>query len=236
MQAVVRSIYTPVMHDLPILYSFRRCPYAIRARMAVAAASVTVELREVVLKYKPPEMLTVSGKGTVPVLLLPDRTVVDESLDVMRWALEQSDPEGWLLNDGELDQLALIERNDGDFKHWLDKYKYCERFPEHPQSWYRSRCEDFLCSLNTVLASREYLSGKSPGFTDAAVFPFVRQFAGVDREWFDRSSYAALGTWLRELLDWQIFLAVMDKHPPWAIGQTPVVFGPGPYREMPTFS
>ncbi|MFK7829283.1 MAG: glutathione S-transferase [Congregibacter sp.] len=229
------------MSQLPILYSFRRCPYAIRARMAIASSGVSVELREVMLKNKPADMLAASQKGTVPVLQLPDGSVVDESIDVMLWALKQADPQAWLpacANDPDLTpapilapslsptSAAWIRENDGSFKAWLDKYKYADRFPEHDAAWYRSQAEGFLQALDRQLSASPWLSGDNMGFADVAVFPFIRQFAGVDQHWFECSPYRALRSWLTLLLGSALFAAVMEKHPPWFHGQASLVFPP----------
>lgn len=212
------------MNDYPILYSFRRCPYAIRARMALAYASVPVELREVLLKDKPRPMLEASPKGTVPVLILNDGSVIDESIDVMHWALNQNDPEHWVTEKSSHDRDALVTENDGSFKTCLDRYKYADRHPEHPAHHYREEACRFLQELESRLADSPWLSGKEKGFADIAVFPFIRQFAGVDRAWFDQSPYPHLRHWLNGLLGHPLFKAVMAKHTPWKPGQARVVF------------
>ena len=176
---------------LPILYSFRRCPYAIRARMAIYYASITVELREVSLANKPQQMLALSPKGTVPVLQLPNK-VLDESLDVIHWALRQSDSDGWLRPELQSQTETLIESNDNDFKAWLDKYKYWERFPQQPQLYYRERAEEFIALLENLLEKHRFLLGQTLSVADIAIFPFIRQFAFVDKEWFDSAPYPNL--------------------------------------------
>ena len=163
----------------PILYSFRRCPYAIRARLALAVSGTRGELREVKLSAKPQAMLDASPKGTVPVLVLPGGTMLDESLDIMRWALANRDPEGWLTRD----DAALIAMNDGPFKHDLDRFKYPERYGADPRAHSESGLA-FLRELDGRLAAAGQLCGPVRGLTDAAIMPFVRQFAAVDREWF----------------------------------------------------
>lgn len=211
------------MHAIPTLYSFRRCPYAIRARMALADAQVTVELREVLLKAKPQAMLEASAKGTVPVLVLPDDSVIDESLEVMRWALAQSDPHAWSEGASSAEALKLIERNDGEFKYWLDRYKYAVRYPEHPMAWYREQAEAFLQELNATLEPQPWLAGPAMGFVDVAIFPFVRQFAGVEPQWFAESPYESLRAWLERLLREPLFEAVMKKYPLWEPGAAPLL-------------
>ena len=200
---------------LPILYSFRRCPYAIRARMAVRYAGVEVELREVLLKDKPEAMLSVSSKGTVPVLVLSDGQVLDESYDVMRWALNQQDLDQWRSDQLETEIDELIRLNDGEFKTHLDHYKYFDRFPMQSMEHYRSQAEKFLAVLEEKLTTQKYLLSESISLADVAIFPFVRQFAFVDKDWFDNSSYPKLKCWLNSFLNSALFLAVMEKHSIW---------------------
>lgn len=192
-----------------VLYSFRRCPYAMRARMALRYSGVAVQIIEVSLKTKPAEMLALSPKGTVPVLSVDGR-VVDESLAIMRWALAQNDPEGWLLGDDEATQ-ALIDENDQGFKHQLNRYKYAERYPEQPMEHYRAEGEVFLSKLEGLLAQREYLLAGHLSLADVALAPFVRQFAHVDREWFGRAPYPRLQAWLQRFLELPLFIAIMAK-------------------------
>ena len=192
-----------------VLYSFRRCPYAMRARMALRYSGVAVQIIEVSLKAKPAEMLVLSPKGTVPVLSVDGR-VVDESLAIMRWALAQNDPEGWLLEDDGATQ-ALIEENDQGFKYQLDRYKYAERYPEQPMEHYRAEGEVFLSKLEGLLAQREYLLAGHLSLADVALAPFVRQFAHVDREWFGRAPYPRLQAWLQRFLESPLFIGVMAK-------------------------
>ncbi|WP_421523011.1 glutathione S-transferase [Pseudomonas yamanorum] len=192
-----------------VLYSFRRCPYAMRARMALRYSGVAVQIIEVSLKAKPAEMLALSPKGTVPVLSVDGR-VIDESLAIMGWALAQSDPEGWLLEDDGATQ-ALIEENDQGFKYQLDRYKYAERYPEQPMEQYRAEGEVFLSKLEGLLAQREYLLAGHLSLADVALAPFVRQFAHVDREWFGRAPYPRLQAWLQRFLESPLFIATMAK-------------------------
>jgi len=192
-----------------VLYSFRRCPYAMRARMALRYSGAAVQIIEVSLKAKPAEMLALSPKGTVPVLSVDGR-VVDESLAIMRWALAQNDPEGWLLEDDGATQ-ALIEENDQGFKYQLDRYKYAERYPEQPMEHYRAEGEVFLSKLEGLLAQREYLLAGHLSLADVALAPFVRQFAHVDREWFGRAPYPRLQAWLQRFLESPLFIAIMAK-------------------------
>ncbi len=198
------------MPSLPLLFSFRRCPYAMRARLAIAVSGIEVKLHEVDLKAKPERMLLLSPKGTVPVLELPDGRVLDESLDIMLWAFHQHDPLGML--DGFSDEAgALIRRNDNEFKRVLDCYKYPERYPEFSALYYRQSGEIFLRDLNAKLEQNVYLLEDKPGITDLAVVPFIRQFAQVDRAWFDASPYAALRAWLDKWVASEVFVSVMRK-------------------------
>jgi glutathione S-transferase len=208
------------MSDLPILYSFRRCPYAMRARMAVAVSSMRVEIREVVLRDKPAEMLEISPKGTVPVLLLPNGQVIEESLDIMRWALAQNDPENWLVHVDE----DLISTNDGPFKQALDRYKYPHRFGLADGLMYRDATLVHLAELNNRLADCAFLGGAERGFTDIALLPFVRQFAATDRAWFNAQPLPALQSWLTSLTQSELFAAIMTRYPQWRAGDAPTIF------------
>jgi len=198
------------MVEAPILYSFRRCPYAMRARMALAVSNTQVRLREVVLKDKPEEMTQASSKGTVPVLLIDDK-VLDESLDVMHWALKQSDPENWLA----AKDAQLIEQADGPFKHHLDRYKYATRYEDADPEQHRAEGFDFLKTINTRLTDSLYLHGDSRGFTDIAIFPFVRQFRIADPVWFDAAPIPNVQEWLTTLTNTDLFTSVMKKYSPW---------------------
>jgi len=199
----------------PILYSFRRCPFAIRARMTLNYAALGVELREVLLRDKPPSMLIASPKGTVPILILPDGSVIDESIEVMRWALTRNDPDHWWREDMATEINTLVEENDLVFKRHLDHYKYADRYPAHPQEFYRDEAEKFLSQLEHRLVLKRYLMDDQLTFPDVAVFPFVRQFAFVDKTWFDQAPYPKLQAWLQSFLDSELFSAVMKKFPVW---------------------
>lgn len=204
----------------PILYSFRRCPYAVRARLAIRVSGLPVVLREVKLAKKPEALLACSPKGTVPVLRLPTGEVIDESLDIMRWALEQRDPDGWLRGQN----ASLIEVNDGEFKRHLDHYKYADRFPEQSMACYRQQAEDFIGMLEQQLHAMPFLSGERCGLADMAIFPFIRQFAFVDKAWFDQSEYTQLQVWLQGLLNGPLFLSAMDKYAPWQPDDETIIF------------
>ncbi|WP_127113073.1 glutathione S-transferase [Shimia sediminis] len=206
----------------PILYSFRRCPYAIRARLAVASAGVTVELREVVLRDKAPEFLATSPSGTVPCLVAGD-TVIDESLDVMKWALGRSDPEALL--DMPEEGHALIETTDGPFKTALDRYKYHTRHADVDPADERAKASAFLAALETHLDGNDWLFGTHPSLADFAILPFVRQFAFVDKLWFDAQPWPNLSRWLERFIASDRFLAVFRKYPKWQNGD-PVTYFP----------
>lgn len=192
-----------------LLYSFRRCPYAMRARLALRYSGVPVQIVEVSLKAKPAEMLALSPKGTVPVLCVGGR-VIEESLEIMQWALAQHDPDDWLLQ-GDPRVLDLITENDQVFKHHLNRYKYAERYPEQPMEHYRAEGEVFLQTLEGLLAGNDYLLAEHLSLADVALAPFVRQFAHVDREWFAGTPYRQLQAWLQRFLESPLFTAVMAK-------------------------
>ena len=195
----------------PRLYTYRRCPYAIRSRLALYQAKIDYEPIEISLRHKSTEFLALSPKGTVPVLVDIDGAVIEESLEIMLWALSQHDPECWLLND-ENASRKLIDENDFNFKKNLDRYKYADRFPEHSKEYYRSECEIFLNLLNDKLQSNNYLMAERISLADAAIFPFVRQFSLVDEDWFLNSKYQELKKWLYNLINTQMFQEVMRKH------------------------
>jgi len=199
----------------PILYSFRRCPYAMRARLAIDASEVCVEIREILLRDKPKQMLQASAKGTVPVLVLPNSEVIDESLDIMFWALQQNDKWKLLKEDTLAEAKSLIERNDNEFKPRLDLYKYAARFPEKTEQEYHSDCEFFLKDLEERLTINKFLLSDNKTIADIAVFPFIRQFAFVDKNWFDDSSYKNLKAWLEMHFNDEAFKRVMVKREVW---------------------
>ncbi|MGP5567742.1 glutathione S-transferase, partial [Pseudomonas helleri] len=179
-----------------VLYSFRRCPYAMRARMALRYSGVPLSIVEVSLKAKPAEMLALSPKGTVPVLVCADGRVIEQSLEIMHWALAQYDPDNWL----GPDSAALIEENDQVFKVNLDRYKYAIRYPEQPMEHYRAQGAAFLQRLEMMLEQTPYLAGDTLSLADIALAPFVRQFAHVDRDWFEQAPYPRLNAWLERFL------------------------------------
>ncbi|WP_258571144.1 glutathione S-transferase [Flavimaribacter sediminis] len=212
--------------QLPVLYSFRRCPYAMRARLALRSAGITVELREVVLKDKAPEFLAASPSATVPCLVLPGAPAIDESLDIMVWSLRQSDPEDLLDPPiGTLDDmLDLIAELDGPFKRSLDRYKYETRFSDADPVEERNKAGRFLEKLDALLKGRPWLFGDRPSLADLASLPFVRQFANVDREWFDGQDWPDLIGWLDRFLESRRFSAIMTRYPKWKAGDPTTLF------------
>jgi len=211
---------------LPIFYSFRRCPYAMRARLALQYSGVKVELREIVLNDKPEEILSLTKEATVPVLQLPDGRVIDESWDIMLWAIRQNDPDSWL-GEGEsrlFDAEIMVEMNDFSFKTDLDHYKYADRYPEHPMEYYRSMGEEYLQDLEDALTGSRCLLGETLSIADIAIFPFIRQFAFVDKDWFDQAPYPKLQVWLQTFLDSNLFDSIMLKFPAWTQGDEAIIF------------
>lgn len=198
------------MHAPPILYSFRRCPYAMRGRMALIASGVAYEHREILLCDKPAAMLAASPKGTVPVLVLANGQVIDESIDIMRWALGQNDPEGWTA----AVEPSLVADYDGAFKHHLDRYKYAARYGEDPLM-HRAAGLVTLFQLDARFTDQDYLGGSARGFGDIAILPFVRQFAGVDPAWFESHAPQKLRRWLERLISSELFGRAMIRHPLW---------------------
>ncbi|ERL54352.1 Glutathione S-transferase [Psychrobacter aquaticus CMS 56] len=195
-----------------------------RARLGLLFAELPVELREITLKNKPEQMLAISPKGTVPVLQLLDGSVIEESIEIMMWALEQQDPQG-LLDEEVLSQAnALIEQNDNEFKHWLDRYKYADRHLEMTQTEYRQRGEVFLQVLEELLNKNIYLLGDSVTIADISIMPFVRQFAHVDRDVFYSLPYPKLQQWLKCWLAHALFIQAMTKFQPWQEGDESVIF------------
>jgi glutathione S-transferase len=212
---------------VPVLYSFRRCPFAIRARLAIHASRQTVELREVILRNKPEAMLLASPKGTVPILLLSEGRVVDESLDIMTWSLKQADPEGWLpeRQDDQLRFDELLARNDGSFKMALDRYKYPNRFEGADPHQARDDGARFIRDLDACLQNGQFLLGQRFSLADAAILPFIRQYAHVDRDWFYHQSWKAVIAWLDAFKESERFLSVMIKIPVWQQGTKGAAFG-----------
>lgn len=210
------------MAQLPILWTFRRCPYAIRARLAIASAAIKVELREIQLKNKPVPFLEVSASATVPALTVGGQAI-DESLEIMVWALKQNDPERLLNMPGSA--WELIATNDGPFKVALDHTKYASRYPELDKNTERDKAVAILVELDERLGDKSWLFGDRPTLADYAIIPFVRQFANTDRDWFNKQPWSALIAWLDRFLESDAFAKVMVKYKPWSEVATPVWFG-----------
>lgn len=191
-----------------------------RGRMGIYASGMKVYLREIVLRDKPEHMLEISPKGTVPVLMLQDGKVIDESLDILKYALGKNDPLG-LTNTNGAKADNLIHLNDNTFKYALDRYKYPNRYPDEDCSHMRERGEEFLKTLEALLTNQKFLCGDTVSYADIAIFPFIRQFANVDREWFNALPYPALHQWLKDRLESDLFASIMKKYKPWnETGQT----------------
>lgn len=211
------AVMTTAEPELPVLYSFRRCPYAMRARLAIKVSGIRCELREVALKQKPQAMLTLSPKATVPVLALTDGTVLEQSLDIMDWALRINDPHAWLIPEHDtVDGMrALVSAFDNAFKHHLDRYKYASRFPETVADQERDAAARLLAPLEARLLEGAYLFGNRQSLADIAIAPFIRQFANTDRDWFDHQPWPRLLYWLNAFTESPLFASIMDKYPPW---------------------
>ncbi|WP_298627899.1 glutathione S-transferase [uncultured Legionella sp.] len=195
----------------PILYTFRRCPYAIRARMILAYSKIKVEQREVDLKNKPQELLDASAKGTVPVLIMGNGQVLDESMEIIRWSLNNSDPEHWFSKELQNAGDELIYINDTHFKPILDNYKYPQKSEKKDPYYYREQAETYLEQLDSLLKINNYLLASHISYADVAIFPFIRQFCMVDKEWFEHSQYKHLQVWLNNFLKSELFLSIMEK-------------------------
>lgn len=202
----------------PILYSFRRCPYAMRARLAIRASGIDVELREVVLRDKPDAFLAVSDSATVPCLVI-ERGAIDESLDIMKWALGQHDPHGWL--DMPAEGVDWIMRADGPFKDALDRTKYAPRYPGCDPLCERDKAMAFLLALEAQLDG--WIFGRET-LSDMAILPFVRQFAFIDKDWFDAQPLPQVQDWLARFLECPAFTDIMAKYPQWQDGDSPTAF------------
>ena len=214
--------------DLPILYSLRRCPYAMRGRMGIALSKQQVLLREIITKDKPSELLASSAKGTVPVLVLPDGQIIEQSLDVMNWALQQNDPQDLLRsNNPTLNQQVhqLIKVNDDEFIGHLEKYRASVRYRNIDKEQRRQDCEGFISKLEALLTDQAYFFGETPSLADFAVMPFVSQFVRVEKKWFVQSEYQNVGRWLRTHLDSKLYTQVMKQYPLWNETKQDCLFG-----------
>lgn len=211
----------------PILYSLRRCPYAMRARIGLLLAEQPVMLRDIVMKNIPPEMLAVSPKGTVPVLVLDDSSVIDESIEIMIWALNKNDPNNLLLSDQPnalSAMLTLINRNDNEFVESLEKYKVAARYHDLAEVYYRQQCELFIYQLEQCLTEHNFLMGISPSLADYALLPFIRQFSRVDRKWYLQAPYPNLHRWLNTHYQNPLYSKAMTKYPQWLENHEAILF------------
>ena len=211
-------------NNLPILYSFRRCPYAMRARMAIHISGQKCELREVLLRDKPPSMLEYSAKATVPVLILQDGKVIDESLDVIDWALNLNDPDNWQRSKDTKKTKELIKINDGEFKYHLDRYKYSKRYDNEDPEFHRKKCLKFIESVNNELNNSKYIFDDNISYADIVLLPFIRQFRIADIDWFDALPYNNLKKWLSGFLDSTLLNSIMKKYDLWKEGDKSIVF------------
>jgi len=189
--------------------------------MALSYSQVSVEIKEILLNNRPPELLAASIKGTVPVLCINDTTVIDESLDIMKWALIQNDPNLWIQYNKAM-QFDIIEENDNEFKYWLDRYKYYDRYPENNRDYYRAKCDRYLTRLNQLLEKNQYLLTNKLLLVDVAIVPFIRQFANVDKYWF-KETYTKLSSWLNNIIESKLFASVMDKYLEYNSEQEPLI-------------
>jgi len=211
-------------NNLPILYSFRRCPYAMRARMAIHISSQKCEIREVLLRDKPPSMLEYSSKGTVPVLVLQSGEVIDESLDVIDWALNLNDPDNWQRSKDNEKTKELIKINDGEFKYHLDRYKYSKRYDNEDPEFHRKKCLSFIEKVNSELQNSKYIFDDAISYIDISLLPFIRQFRIADNEWFDELPYENVKSWLSNFLNSELLESIMSKHDLWKEGDEVTIF------------
>lgn len=214
--------------SLPILYSLRQCPYAMRARMGLLLAKQPVILRDIVMKNIPDEMLVASPKGTVPVLVLNDSSVIDESIDIMLWALNKNDPMNLLYHhqaNSYSNIIELIKCNDNEFVQVLNKYKAAARYHDVDEATCRQQCENYIVYYEQCLTEHDYLIGDTSSLADYAVLPFIRQFSRVDRKWFTQAPYPKLQRWLERHYKNPIFAKAMTKYPQWLDSKESVLFG-----------
>ena len=211
-------------NNLPILYSFRRCPYAMRARMAIHISSQKCEIREVLLRDKPPSMLEYSSKGTVPVLVLQSGEVIDESLDVIDWALNLNDPDNWQRSKNNEKTKELIKINDGEFKYHLDRYKYSKRYDNEDPEFHRKKCLSFIEKVNSELQNSKYIFDDAISYIDISLLPFIRQFRIADNEWFDELPYENVKSWLSNFLNSELLKSIMFKYDLWKEGDEVTIF------------
>ena len=213
-------------NNIPILYSLQNCPYAMRARLALLLSKQPIIIRAITLKNKPQAMLDASPKGTVPVLILPDGTVIEESIDIMLWALAQNDPNNLLHPDQpDIQQgiIQLVQRTDDEFKHPLEQYRAAKRYHRDTEIQWRTQCEVFIAELEQRLTENGFFVGNTASLADYSLIPFMRQFGRVDRKWFALAPYPKVKTWLASQLQRRLYAAMMTKHPLWQ-EQAPICF------------
>jgi len=189
--------------------------------MALSYSKITVQLKEILLSNRPSELYAISIKGTVPVLKVNNDIVIEESLDIMKWALMQNDCNSWISYKKGI-QFDIIKENDNKFKYWLDRYKYFDRFPEYNRDYYREKCGEYLLKLNQLLECNEYILTNKLLLADVAIFPFIRQFSNVDKYWF-KDNYTELSNWLNNILESKLFISVMDKYIEYNDSQKPLI-------------
>tara|TARA_B100000427_G_scaffold326880_1_gene336367 strand:+ start:1421 stop:2011 length:591 start_codon:yes stop_codon:yes gene_type:complete len=195
-----------------------------RARMAIYTSQQKCEIREVLLKDKPPSMLGYSSKGTVPVLVLQSGNVIDESLDVIDWALDINDPYNWKRSKDSKKTKELIEINDGDFKFHLDRYKYSKRYENEDPNFHREKCLTFIKMINEELKDSKYIYDNEISYIDISLLPFIRQFRIADNEWFDELPYENVKSWLSKFLDSSLLNSIMKKYDLWKEGDEVTIF------------
>lgn len=203
---------------IPILFSFRRCPYAMRARIAIKLCSLECEIREINLKLKNKEFLELSPKGTVPVLVLPDNKIIEESMDIIHWAISNNDPYNLKLKNLEIynKDMDLISIFDNEFKYHLDRYKYNSRYKGINKEEHKYKARDLLVNLNNSLKEKQWLNGENISISDISILPFIRQYRIADIKWFDEKlELPNINRWLDKFLNSKIFNNVMKKYKIW---------------------
>ncbi|MBV1914164.1 MAG: glutathione S-transferase [Pseudomonadales bacterium] len=210
-----------------------------RARLAIYFSGLNVEFREVILRDKPASMLEYSPKGTVPVLVLSDNQIIDQSIDIAYWALRTQDPQQLLpesLSSCSIEMDQLINENDFEFKPWLDRYKYADRYPEYSTTYYREQGQQFLFKLDQQLENGAFLFGDKISIADIAIAPFIRQFANVDKSWFDQTAYPRLQKWLADIIESDAFHAIFKKYDQWQPEHKPIFFPSDQYSDRVVLS
>ena len=216
-----------MINKYPTLYSFRRCPYAMRARLALRLCKIECIIREISLKAKNSEFLQVSPKGTVPVLVLPNGKVLEESLDIINWSLEQNDPNNLKVNDEVTKKIndKYIQLFDKDFKFHLDRYKYSSRYNISNSEIHRNKARNILTEINTMLEGKDYIGGQCMSLLDISILPFVRQYRIADINWFDNHlGLRNINNWVNIFLNTEILASIMTKYKVWEKEDPPILF------------